>query len=162
MVANGTTDAFGYAGSITVGIEQPVGPAIILPEIELGYAGSFTRGYKETAPLLGFEFGDRSAGMAFLTARVGVEVPMSDTFKASGEVGYRQTIWSHDSFTAKLADNTAQAVSLSMPPDMSGPYAKLGLFGAFEDGMSANVSYQLSSTKAGLSHQAQVGLKLPF
>jgi outer membrane autotransporter protein len=101
----------------------------------------------------------------FWTARVRATSPLfgARSVVAFGEVGYEDLFSTDDSYTAKLAFNTAHAVTINDDLDARGFYLKAGISGVIDGNMRLSGEYGLSLQNGdGEVHSGRLRLTIPL
>ena len=144
--ADSSTQSLDYTVAATVGAQYQLGGITVTPAMRLGYAWLNIDGFSESAPILALDYGDRDITTAFWTARLRAAAPLfgARALTAYGEVGYEDLFCHRRQLTAKLAFNTAHAVTIDGDLDARGFYLKAGIGGAIDGNMKLSGEYGLS------------------
>jgi hypothetical protein len=78
----------------------------------LAFASLNIDGFTESSPILALQYGARDMTTGFWTTRVRASAPLFANATVFGELGYEGLFSTDDAYTAKLAFNTANAVSI--------------------------------------------------
>ena len=163
--ADGGTQSIDYTVAATLGAQYQLGGLILTPAVRLGYAWLNIDGFTESAPILALEYGDRDVTTAFWTARLRASSPLfgARALTGYGEVGYEGLFSTDDSYTAKLAFNTAHAVTIDDDLEARGFYLKAGVGGAIDGNMRLSGEYGLSLQNGdGEVHSGRLRLTIPL
>jgi outer membrane lipase/esterase len=146
VAADGRTSGIDYSADATLGAQYQLGAITLTPAARVGYASANINAFTEGAPILALQYGDQDVTTGFWTARLRAS---SNFFffpqaVAWGEAGYEGLFSTSDSYTAKLALNTAHAVTLSDDVQARGFFLKTGIGGYVYDGVKLSGEYELS------------------
>ena len=146
VTADGGTESIDYTAAATLGAQYQMSGITLTPAVRVGYASLNLDGYTESAPILALQYGDRDVTTGFWTARLRASTPLFgyDHAIAYGEVGYEDLFSTNDSYTAKLAFNTAHAVTINDDLQASGLYFKAGVGGYLDNNIKLTGEYTLS------------------
>lgn len=165
VTAHSSTDSFDYTLAATLGVNYQVGGVTLTPAARLGYAWLNIDDFREAAPVLALEYGDRNVTTGFWSARLRASAPLTGlpAMMAYGEIGYEGLFSTDDSYTAKLADNTAHAVTIDGDLDARGFYLKAGVGGLIHNDIKLSGEYGLSLQEGnGEVHSGRVRLTMPL
>jgi hypothetical protein len=103
--------------------------------------------FTESAPILALQYSGQDVSTGFWTARLRASTNFFGMPNATvyGEAGYEGLFATSQSYTAKLAFNTAHAVTLSDDLDARGFFVKTGIGGYIFDGIQLSGEYELST-----------------
>ncbi len=144
--ADGATRGIDYSADATIGTQYQLGGITLTPAARVGYASINVDGFTENAPILALQYSDQDVTTGFWTARLrasGNLFGMPDSV-AYGEAGYEGLFSTSDAYTAKLAFNTAHAVSLNDNVDARGFFLKTGVGGYVYEGIKVTGEYEVS------------------
>jgi outer membrane lipase/esterase len=164
VFASGDTDSLDYSAAISLGAVYDIGGLKLIPAGRLGYVSAGADAFTESAPLLALEFADRdiSAGFWSVGLRAAAALGPAGRVTAYAEAGYEDLFAiDADAIGAKLANNTARAVSAaSEDPAARGLYFKLGAGGAIAPATHLSIDYGLSLREGeGETHTGKLQLK---
>jgi outer membrane lipase/esterase len=147
VTADGGTQGVDYSFAGTVGAQYQFGSVTLTPAARLGYASLNIDGFTESAPILALQYSNQDVSTGFWTARLRATsnffgMPNTAIY---GEAGYEGLFATSQSYTAKLAFNTAHAVTLSDDLDARGFFVKTGVGGYIFDGVQLSGEYELST-----------------
>jgi outer membrane lipase/esterase len=147
VTADGGTQSTGYSFAGTAGVNYQFGSVTLTPAARIGYAALNIDGFTETAPILALQYGSQDISTGFWTARLRASTNFFGMPNATvyGEAGYEGLFATSQNYTAKLAFNTAHAVSLSDDLDARGFFIKTGIGGYIFDGVQLSGEYELST-----------------
>ncbi len=146
VTADGGTESIDYTVAATLGAQYQLNGVTVTPAMRAGYASLNLDGYTESAPILALQYGDRDVTTGFWTARLRASAPFFGFGHAIayGEVGYEDLFSTDDSYTAKLAFNTAHAVTINDDLEARGLYFKAGVGGYIDNNIKLTGEYSLS------------------
>jgi uncharacterized protein with beta-barrel porin domain len=147
VTADGGTQAVDYSFAGTIGAQYQFGGIALTPAARLGYASLNIDSFTESAPILALQYSGQDVSTGFWTARLRASTNFFGTPSAAvyGEAGYESLFATSQSYTAKLAFNTARAVTLSDGLDARGFFIKTGIAGTIFDGVQLSGEYGLST-----------------
>ncbi len=147
VVADGGTQGVDYSIDGTIGTQYQLGAFTLTPAVRAGYASINVNGFTEAAPILALQYSDQNVSTGFWTARMRATANFFGLPQAVvyGEAGYEGLFGTSDSYTAKLAFNTAQAVGLNDNLDARGFFVKAGVGGYVSGGIRLSGEYELST-----------------
>jgi hypothetical protein len=123
------------------------------------HIGDFT----ETAPILALQYSDQDITTGFWTARVRATAPVFASAIVYGEVGYEGLFATSDTYAAKLAFNTANAVAVNGAVEARGFFLKTGMGGSIAPNLQVSGEYELSTQNgAGDIHSGRLRLTIPL
>ncbi len=164
VVATGSTSGLGGSVAATLGMRQQAGTITIVPAVRLGFAAVRTGGYTETAPLLALQYSDRLTTTLFYQVRVraSAPLPMALPVDAFGEIGYEGLGLTSDSYTAKLAGNTAKASTISPGLAPDGFYFRGGLETAIGGAAKIEAEYDFAQHGGSPVNGVSVRVAMPL
>ena len=147
VVADGGTQGVDYSVDGTIGTQYQLGAFTLTPAVRAGYASINVNGFTEAAPILALQYGDQDVSTGFWTARLRATANFFGLPQtvAYGEAGYEGLFGTSDSYTARLAFNTAHAVTLNDDLDARGFFVKAGVSGYVSGGIKLSGEYELST-----------------
>jgi outer membrane lipase/esterase len=147
VTADGGTQSVDYSFAGTVGAQYQLGSITLTPAARLGYAALNINSFTESAPILALQYSAQDVSTGFWTARLRATTNFFGMPSATvyGEAGYEGLFAISQSYTAKLAFNTAHAVTLSDDLDARGFFIKTGIGGYVFDGVQLSGEYELST-----------------
>jgi outer membrane lipase/esterase len=147
VTADGGTQSVDYSFAGTLGAQYQFGSVTLTPAARIGYAALNIDSFTETAPILALQYGSQDISTGFWTARLRASTNFFGMPNASvyGEAGYEGLFATSQNYTAKLAFNTAHAVSLTDDLDARGFFIKTGVGGYIFDGIQLSGEYELST-----------------
>ncbi len=146
VLADGGTQGVDYSIDGTIGTQYQLGAFTLTPAVRAGYASINVNGFTEAAPILALQYSNQDASTGFWTARVRASANLfGPQTVAYGEAGYEGLFGTSDSYAAKLAFNTAHAVSLNDNLDGRGFFVKAGVGGYVTPGIKVSGEYELST-----------------
>lgn len=146
MTADGSTSGIDFSGDATVGVQYQLGGITLTPAARVGYASINIDSFTESAPILALQYGNQNIDTGFWTARLRASASLFGTPGAVswGEAGYEGLFATSDSYQAKLAFNTAHAVTIGDSVDARGFFLKTGVGGSVYNGVKLSGEYELS------------------
>jgi outer membrane lipase/esterase len=166
VTADGGTRSVDYSFAGTVGAQYHFGALTLTPAARLGYASVNIDGFTEAAPVLALQYSDRNVTTGFWTARIRAATPFFGSSRATayGEVGYEGLFATDDSYTAKLAFNTAHAVTIGNSDlEARGFFLKAGVGGYISENIKLSGEYGLSLQDGkGDIHSGRLRLTIPL
>jgi outer membrane lipase/esterase len=147
ITADGGTQSVDYSFAGTAGAQYQLGSITLTPAARLGYAALNINSFTESSPILALQYGAQDVSTGFWTARLRATTNFFGMPSATvyGEAGYEGLFATSQSYTAKLAFNTAHAVTLSDGLDARGFFIKTGIGGYVFDGVQLSGEYELST-----------------
>jgi outer membrane lipase/esterase len=147
VTADGGTQSVDYSFAGTVGAQYQFGSVTLTPAARLGYAALNIDSFTESAPILALQYSSQDVSTGFWTARLRASTNFFAMPNATvyGEAGYEGLFATSQTYTAKLAFNTAHAVTLSDDLDARGFFIKTGIGGYIFDGVQLSGEYELST-----------------
>jgi outer membrane lipase/esterase len=166
VIGKSDTDSVGYSIAGTIGTHLRTGGITLTPALRVGYLAADVDAFSESAPLLALAYSDRNIEAGFWTARLRASVqPFNDPRSmAYVEAGYEDLFSVDDGYSAKLVDNTAQAVQIDPDdPDGRGLFLKAGVSAYVTETAQLSAEYGLSLQDGGGDvHSARLTLKIPL
>ena len=163
VIADGGTTSMDYTVDGTIGLEYNLGAVTITPAARVGYASINIGSFTEAAQLLALQYGDQDITTGFWTARVRATTPIFGGTAAYGEVGYEGLFSTDETYTAKLAFNTAHAVAINDNVEARGFFLKTGVGGFLAPNVQVAGEYELSTQNgAGEIHSGRLRVTIPL
>lgn len=163
ITADGDTQSFDYTVAATLGMTFQLGDVSLIPSVRVGYASMNIAEFSETASILALEYGNQHIGTGFWTARLRAATLLADQVTAYGEIGYEGLFATDANYLAKLASNTADAVTIDNNLEARGFFLKAGLEGMIWDDVKLSGEYELSlQNGAGDIHSGRLRLTIPM
>ena len=163
VVADGGTTSTDYTVDGTIGLEYNFGGFTITPAARIGYASINIAGFTEGAPILALQYGDQNITTGFWTARVRATTPVFGSAVGYGEVGYEGLFSTDESYSAKLAFNTAHGVVINDNLEARGFFLKAGVGGYIMPNVQLAGEYELSTQDgAGDIHSGRIRITIPL
>jgi outer membrane lipase/esterase len=165
VTADGETQSVDYSVAGTVGAQYRFGSVTLTPAARLGYASLNIDSFTESAPILALQYSGNDISTGFWTARLRATtnffgVPTATVY---GEAGYEGLFATSQNYTAKLAFNTAHAVTLSDDLDARGFFVKTGIGGYISSGIQLSGEYELSTQNGnGDIHSGRLRVTIPL
>ncbi len=152
-----------YTVDGTIGLEYNLGAVTITPAARVGYASINIGSFTEAAQLLALQYGDQDITTGFWTARVRATTLIFGGTAAYGEVGYEGLFSTDETYTAKLAFNTAHAVAINDNVEARGFFLKTGVGGFLAPNLQVAGEYELSTQNgAGEIHSGRLRVTIPL
>jgi hypothetical protein len=145
VTGDGGTQGHDYSVAATLGSHYELAGITLTPAARVGYASINIDGFTESAPILALQYSNQDVLTGFWTTRLRASSSLFGTAFGYGEVGYEGLFGTSETYTAKLAFNTAHAVSLSDEVDARGLFFKAGVGGTVFDGIKLSGEYEISS-----------------
>ncbi len=165
VIADGGTHSVDYNIDVTFGTQYQLGGIIVTPAARVGYASLNMDGFTESAPILALQYSAQDVTTGYYTARVRAasELPGMPLAAGYGEIGYEGLFGTSDSYAAKLAFNTAHAVTLSDNLDARGLFFKTGVGGYISEGIKVTGEYEVSlQNGAGDIQSGRLRITIPL
>jgi outer membrane lipase/esterase len=163
VIADGGTTSMDYSVAGTVGLEYTLGAFTITPAARVGYASINISDFTEAASILALQYGGQDITTGFWTARVRGTTPIFGTAAAYGEVGYEGLFSTDETYSAKLAFNTAHAVLINDNLEARGFFLKTGVGGFVAPNVQVTGEYELSTQNgAGDIHSGRLRVTIPL
>ncbi len=164
LSAGATTSSVDYTVAGTVGATYQFGPLALTPAFRVGYASLNLNGFTESAPVLALQYSNQDVTTGFWTARVRASTPLPwGAALIYGEAGYEGLFSTSDAYSAKLAFNTAQAVSLNENLNARGFFIKAGVGGHVFANVIVSGEYELSTQDGnGDIHSGRLRVTVPL
>jgi len=165
VTGEGGTNGIDYSGDATVGAQFQFGGITLTPAARVGYASVNIDGFTESAPILALQYGNQDIDTGFWTARVRAATSLFRLPNAVfwGEIGYEGLFAASDSYQAKLAFNTAHAVTIGDAVEGRGFFLKTGVGGFVYDGIKLSGEYELSTQNgAGDIQSGRLRVTIPL
>jgi outer membrane lipase/esterase len=145
--ADGGTQSVDFSFAGTIGALYQFGSVTLTPAARVGYAALNIDSFTEAAPILALQYGSNDVSTGFWTARLRASTNFFGMPSATvyGEAGYEGLFATSQTYSAKLAFNTAHAVSLSDDLDARGFFFKAGVGGYISGGIQLSGEYELST-----------------
>jgi outer membrane lipase/esterase len=165
VTADGGTQSVDYSLAATVGAQYQFGGVTLTPGARLGFVVLNIDRFTESAPLLALQYSNNDVSTGFWTARLRATtnffgIPSATVY---GEAGYEGLFATNQNFTAKLAFNTAHAVTLSDDLDARGFFFKTGVGGYISGGIRLSGEYELSTQNGnGDIHSGRLRVTIPL
>ncbi len=160
--ADGSTNSIDYTLAATLGAQYQLSGLTLTPAVRVGYASLNLDKFTESAPILALQYGDRDVTTGFWTARLRASTPFYGA-TVYGEVGYEDLFSTDDAYTAKLASNTAHAVTINDDLEARGLYLKAGIGGVIGDNIKLSGEYGLSLQNGdGEVHSGRLRVTIPL
>jgi outer membrane lipase/esterase len=166
LIGEGDTDSVSYTLAATLGTNIDLGGIRLTPAVRAGYLSANVDAFSESVPLLALSFSEREIEAGFWTARLRASAYLDQARRAQAfvEAGYEDLFSVEDGFSAKLIDNTAQAVAID--PDAieaRGFFLKAGVSAEIGNGMQLAAEYGVAfQDNDGEVHSGRVSLKIPL
>jgi outer membrane lipase/esterase len=147
VTADGGTQSVDYSFAGTIGALYQFGSVTLTPAARIGYAALNIDSFMESAPILALQYGSNDVSTGFWTARLRATTNFFGMPNATvyGEAGYEGLFATSQTYSAKLAFNTAHAVNLSDDLDARGFFFKTGVGGYISSGIQLSGEYELST-----------------
>jgi len=162
----GSTRGVDFTVAGTAGSQYDIRGIIFTPAVRAGYASINIDGFTESAPVLGLEYSDRNITTGFWTARLRAATPLWGFQRATvyGEAGYENLFATDGSYTAKLAFNTAHAVTINNEDlNARGLFFKAGVAGNLTNTVKISAEYGFSDQNGnGDVHSGRLQLTIPL
>lgn len=166
VIANSDTESVGYTVAATLGTRIEMSGITLTPAVRLGYLSANVDAFSEDAPLLALSFSDREIDAGFWTARLRASTFLDPNRRSTAffEAGYESLFSVSDGYSAKLVDNTAQAVDIDPEdPEARGFFLKAGLGATVWGNATLAAEYGVSFADGdGEVHTGRVSLKIPL
>jgi outer membrane lipase/esterase len=165
VTAEGGTQSVDYTVAGTVGAQYQLDGVTLTPAARIGYASLNINGFTESAPILALSYGDRDVTTGFWTGRLRAAMPFvgGPGAIAYGEVGYEGLFATSDGYSAKLASNTAHAVTIDDNLEARGFFLKAGVGGNLTNNIKLSGEYGLSlQNGSGDIHSGRLRLTIPL
>ncbi len=163
VMADGGTTSMDYTVAGALGLDYNLGAFTITPAARVGYASINIGSFTEAAQLLALQYGNQDITTGFWTARVRATTPVFGSAAAYGEVGYEGLFSTGETYTAKLAFNTAHAVAINDNLEARGFFLKTGVGGFVAPNVQVAGEYELSTQNgAGDIHSGRVRITIPL
>ena len=163
VTADGGTSSIDSSVDGTVGLEYNLGAVTITPAARVGYASVAISDFTEAAPILALQYGGQDITTGFWTARVRATAPVFGSAAVYGEAGYEGLFSTSDTYAAKLAFNTAHAVTLNDNVEARGFFLKTGIGGSLGSNVQVAGEYELSTQNgAGDIHSGRLRITIPL
>lgn len=160
------TDAVSYTLAATIGTYVDMGGIRLTPALRAGYLSANVDAFSESVPLLALSFSEREIEAGFWAAklRASAHLDAARRSQAFVEVGYEDLFSVDDGFSAKLIDNTAQAVAIDPQSiEARGFFIKAGVSAEIGNGVQLSAEYGVSfQENDGEVHSGRVSLKIPL
>jgi outer membrane lipase/esterase len=166
LIGEGDTDSVSYTLAATLGTNLDVGGIRLTPAVRAGYLSANVDAFSESVPLLALSFSEREIEAGFWSARLRASAYLDGARRARAfvEGGYEKLFSVEDGYSAKLIDNTAQAVAID--PDAieaRGFFLKAGVSAEIGYGAQLAAEYGVSFQEDdGAVHSGRVSLKIPL
>ena len=146
VTADGSTMGLDYSGDATIGAQYQFGGITLTPAARVGYTSINIDSFTESAPILALQYGNQTIDTGFWTARLRASSSLFGAPNAIfwAEAGYEGLFATSDSYQAKLAFNTAHAVTISDSVEARGFFLKTGVGGYVYNGIKLSGEYELS------------------
>ena len=163
VTADGGTTSIDSSVDGTVGLDYNLGVFTITPAARVGYASVSISDFTEAAPILALQYGGQDITTGFWTARVRATTPIFGSAAAYGEVGYEGLFSTSETYAAKLAFNTAHAVTINDNLEARGFFLKTGVGGFVTPKVQVAGEYELSTQNgAGDIHSGRLRVTIPL
>ena len=166
VIANSDTESVGYTLAATLGTRIETSGITLTPAVRVGYLSANVDAFSEDAPILALSFSDREIEAGFWTARLRASAFLDPGRRSTAfvEAGYEQLFSVSDGYSAKLVDNTAQAVDIDPEdPEARGFFLKAGLSTTVWGQAALAAEYGVSFADGdGEAHTGRVSLKIPL
>ena len=166
VIAESDTESFAYTLAATLGTRIEVSGITLTPAVRLGYLSATVDAFSEDAPILALSYSDREIEAGFWTARLRASAFLDPNRRSMAfvEAGYEELFTVSDGYSAKLVDNTAQAVDIDPEaPEARGFFLKAGLSATVWENATLGAEYGVSFADGdGEVHTGRVSLKIPL
>jgi outer membrane lipase/esterase len=166
VIAKSDTESVGYTLATTLGTRFETNGITLTPAVRVGYLSANVDAFAEDAPLLALAFSDREIEAGFWTARLRASAFLDPGRRSAAffEAGYETLFSVSDGYSAKLVDNTAQAVDIKPEdPEGRGFFLKAGLSATVWGNASLAAEYGVAFADGdGETHTGRVSLKIPL
>ena len=163
ITADGGTTSIDTSVDGTVGLDYKLGAFTITPAARVGYASVNISDFTEAAPILALQYSGQDITTGFWTARVRATTPVFGSAAAYGEVGYEGLFSTSETYAAKLALNTAHAVTINDNLEARGFFLKTGVGGFIAPNIQVAGEYELSTQNgAGDIHSGRLRITIPL
>ena len=166
VIAKSDTESVGYTVATTLGTRFETSGITLTPALRVGYLSANVDAFAEDAPLLALSFSDREIEAGFWTARLRASAFLDPGRRSAAffEAGYETLFSISDGYSAKLVDNTAQAVDIKPEdPEGRGFFLKAGLSATVWSNATLAAEYGVSFADGDSeTHTGRVSLKIPL
>jgi outer membrane lipase/esterase len=166
VIAKSDTESVSYSLAATLGTRIETSGITLTPAVRVGYLSANVDAFSEDAPILALSFSDREIEAGFWTARLRASGFLDSERRSAAfvEAGYEQLFSVSDGYSAKLVDNTAQAVDIDPEdPEARGFFLKAGLSATVWGNATLATEYGVSFEDGdGEVQTGRVSLKIPL
>ena len=166
VIARSDTESVSYTLAANLGTRMEISGITLTPAVRLGYLSADIDAFSEDAPILALSYSDREIEAGFWTARLRASAFLNQNRRSMAfvEAGYEELFSVSDGYSAKLLDNTAQAVDIDPEePEARGFFLKTGLSATVWENATLAAEYGVSFADGdGEAHTGRVSLKIPL
>jgi outer membrane lipase/esterase len=166
VIARSDTESVAYTLAATLGTRMEMSGITLTPAVRLGYLSANVDAFSEDAPILALSYSDREIEAGFWTARLRASAFLNPNRRSMAfvEAGYEELFSVSDGYSAKLLENTAQAVDIDPEePQARGFFLKTGLSATVWENATLAAEYGVSFADGdGEVHTGRVSLKIPL
>ncbi len=151
-------------GAVQAGYIAKFGPISLMPTARMQVINSNLGSFDETAPILAMDFDSRNTTAVLGGVRMRASMN-TGAITLFAEVGYEDYLsYSSSNITAKLANNTAAASTVSVAdPNAGGLTLAAGINGAISSNVHFDAQYGIALQNGnGQTHSGKFRLKVPF
>jgi outer membrane lipase/esterase len=165
LIAESETDSVSYTVAATLGTHIDAGGIHLTPAVRAGYLSANVDAFSENVPLLALNISDREIEAGFWTVRLRASAYIGETWRPQifVEAGYEDLFSVEDGYSARLIDNTAQAVeSTPNAIEARGFFLKTGASAEIGNGAQLAAEYGISFQDSDDVHSGRISLKFPL